>query len=52
MTSYKKMNKFASMEGFYGSYKSNLEVSRMTDYRQKFPHVKYIRAWISYQRRQ
>lgn len=52
MTSYKKINKLASMEGFYGSYKFNLEVSRMGDCRQKFPHVKYIRAWLSYQRRQ
>lgn len=51
MTSYKKINKLASMDGFTSTYKWNLELSRMMTNKPKFPHVKYIHSWISYRQR-
>lgn len=46
MTSYKKMNKAASIQGFNSKYKSNIELSKMFTRRQKFPHVKYVKQLL------
>lgn len=51
MTSYKKINKLASMDGFTSTYKWHLELSRMMNYKQKFRHVNYIKSRISYHQR-
>ena len=53
MTSYKKGNKSASMDGFESAYQSRLWLSRNMERKRKYPHVKYVKAELSYyQRRQ
>ena len=46
MTSYKKMNKQAVMQGFPTAYRFNVVMSKMLNNRKKFPHVKYVNQLI------
>lgn len=42
MTSYRKINKRAEMEGYYKIRKNNIVGSKIINNGKKFPHVKYI----------
>lgn len=46
MTSYRKMNKRAKMQGSLNFRVYNVLMSKMLDTRKKFPHVKYINQLI------
>lgn len=42
MTSYRKMNKQAKMQGFPEARQFNIDMSKMLITAKKFPHVKYV----------